>query len=461
MLNTSNTVAETIAAFCSDVELSDLPSRTLERGHQCVVDNVGASIAARGADYIASLESVFAAGGVSTVFGSRNRRDPAAAALINGVAAHGEDFDDTFEGSPMRAGSCVVPAVVAACESEERSGADLLRGVCIGLEVSYRFHRASVGRVGPRGFHHVGVVGTMGAAAGVSSALGLTRAQATMALGIAGSLASGLAEWRKDRAWTKRLHPGWSAQAGLQAARFARAGFRGPSSVVEGDNGWLLAFTGARDAQAAALTDGIGTAWLMDDIVFKPYPCATMLHPYLDCAVASFAGGLRADDIHKVECFVSPQVIPMLWEPSRERCAPETSYAAKFSGQFAVATALVNGRAGLAEFDDGSVRNEEILALARRVVVVEDLGSDFPHNYSARIRVHNSATRFTEYVQPHMRGGRKEPLSWDQIEQKFESNVLHGRGDGRFATRLLDGFLRELPLQNGMQELARIHSELG
>ena len=166
----------------------------------------------------------------------------AGAALVNGTAAHGEDFDDTFEGGPVHAGAVVVPAVLAACERHRPDGAAALRGIAVGVEVLCRLSLVVPKAVHKAGFHPTAVFGAMGAAAGVAAALGLDRRQTVDALGIAGSMASGIIEYLAEGAWTKRMHAGWAAQSGLRAALMARAGFSGPRTVFEGTHGLFHGF---------------------------------------------------------------------------------------------------------------------------------------------------------------------------------------------------------------------------
>ena len=104
------------------------------------------------------------------------------------------------------------------------------------------------------------------------------------ALGIAGSMASGIIEYLAEGAWTKRLHPGWAAQSGMRAADLARAGFSGPRTVFEGTHGLYQAFAHTAEGDWGKLLDGFGERWLAASIAFKPYACGTMTQPYIDCA---------------------------------------------------------------------------------------------------------------------------------------------------------------------------------
>ena len=196
----------------------------------------------------------------------------AGAAFVNGTAAHGEDFDDTFEGGPVHAGAVIVPAVLAACERYHPDGPSALLGIAVGVEVICRLSLVAPKAVHKAGFHPTAVFGAMAAAAAVGAALKLSPRQLVDALGIVGSMAGGIIEYLAEGAWTKRLHPGWAAQSGLRAAGLARAGFLGPRTVFEGVHGLFHGFARTTTGDYDALTGDFGARWVTPTLAFKPYP---------------------------------------------------------------------------------------------------------------------------------------------------------------------------------------------
>src|SRR5262249_27849112 len=146
--------------------------------------------------------------GNATAIGHPGRFGAAAAAFVNGTAAHGEDFDDTFEGGPVHAGAVVVPAVLAAAEQERRAGGAAVLGIAAGVETICRLSLVVPKAVHKSGFHPTAVFGAVAAAAAAGAALGLDRRQLVDALGIGGSMASGIIEYLAEGTWTKRMHPG-------------------------------------------------------------------------------------------------------------------------------------------------------------------------------------------------------------------------------------------------------------
>ena len=234
-------VAETVAQWLASVTPGDVPGEGVETARRLLIDVAGLCVAARREPYVgATLGAVDR--GTCTVFGHSGSFDAFGAALVNGTAAHGEDFDDTFEGGPVHSGAVIVPAVVAACEREGLGGDRLLVGIATGTELMCRMSLVAPMATHNAGFHPTAVFGALASAAAVSSALRLPADAAASALGIAGSMASGIIEYLTEGTWTKRMHAGWAAQSGIRAALMARGGFLGPRTVLDGRNSVYRAF---------------------------------------------------------------------------------------------------------------------------------------------------------------------------------------------------------------------------
>jgi 2-methylcitrate dehydratase PrpD len=283
----------------------------------------------------------------------------------------------------------------------------------------------------------VGVIGALGAAAGAGTALGLPPQQLAMAFGIAASTASGIIEYLTDGAWTKRLHPGWAAQSGYKAAILARTGFFAPRTVFEGAHSFFRAFAPTATPDYSHLTEGLGRDWYMERVVFKPYACGTMIHPYIDCTIRLAQQGVRGDDIESIVCETGEGLVHRLWEPLAAKHEPPSGYAAKFSMPYCMAVGFYEGDAGLAQFTDEKARDPRILALACKISYVIDPANEYPRNYSGHIKVTLKDGEVIELRQPHMRGGMHEPLSDQEIIAKFFSNAAHGGWPRERAEKLL------------------------
>jgi 2-methylcitrate dehydratase PrpD len=420
-------VAEVFAHWAIGLEPRAIPAAARAVAAKALLDVAGLCLAARGTDYVRATLAAWDGEGGCTVLGHARGLDAAGAALVNGTAAHGEDFDDSFEGTPVHASAVVLPAVLAAAERYRLAGPDALRGYVVGTELMCRLALVAPTAIHRAGFHPTAVIGALGAAAGVGATLRLPAPQLTSALGIAGSMASGLLEYLAEGTWTKRLHAGWAAQAGLRAALLAREGFLGPRTVLEGEHGFFHAFAVAGiERDFRFVIEDLGETWQMARIAFKPYACGTMLHPFIDCAIRLASEGVAAADVREIVCRVGEGTVHRLWEPLAEKRAPTTSYSAKFSGPFAVALGLLERAAGLEQFTEAKVRASDLLGLAANVRYEIDPENEYPRNYTGEVRVLLADGSVRGARQPHLRGGVKEPLGRSEIAAKFRANASYG-----------------------------------
>ena len=438
-------VAEMLANKIVALKAGELPAATKRKCEDLLIDVVGLCVTARNEDYIRSALAACDDDGPCTAIGHQRLLSAAGAAFVNGTAAHGEDFDDTFEGGPVHAGAVIVPAVLAACERHNPDGRMALTGIAVGTEVLCRLSLVVPKAVHKAGFHPTAIFGAMGAAAGVGAALGLNVRQIVDSLGIAGSMAGGIIEYLAEGAWTKRLHAGWAAQSGIRAVLLARNGFVGPRTVFEGVHGLFNGFAHTTQGDYGALTGDFGARWVTDTLAFKPYPCGTMAQPYIDCARRLAARGVSPADIKEIVCEVAEGTVHRLWEPLADKQRPPNGYAAKFATPYLLAAGFVHGGVGLSAFTQAAVADREVLALAAKVKFVIDPDNPYPRNYTGHLRATMKDGGVIEERQPHLRGGAQEPLTRQDVTDKFARNTQHGgwsKAQSDAALSLLAGLYR-------------------
>ena len=431
------TVAEVLAAWLGGTRPEDLPARAVETARHLFVDVAGLCVAARREPYVGATLAASDRGGACTAIGHAGAFDAFSAALVNGTAAHGEDYDDTFEGGPVHSGAVIVPAVLAACEREQLGGDRLLVGVATGVELLCRLSLVAPMATHKAGFHPTAVFGALAAAGAVGAALRVPPAAIASAIGIAGSMASGIIEYLAEGTWTKRMHAGWAAQSGIRATLMARAGFEGPRTVLEGTHGFYRAFAPSRPADFAPLLDGLGSKWVMETIAFKPYACGTMTQPFIDCAVALAESGVSPDDVTEIVCEVAEGTVHRLWEPLAAKHRPPTPYAAKFSTPFCMAVGFVDRKAGFAQFAEDRVHDPAVVALASKIRYIINPHDEYPRNFSGHLRAALRDGSEREFRQPHMRGGAHAPLPAAELERKFMENARYGGWSDALSGRLL------------------------
>ncbi|WP_159588275.1 MmgE/PrpD family protein [Chelativorans xinjiangense] len=431
----ARSVSERLAEWAATLAPEALPDAAKAKARDILVDTVGLCVAARGTDYVAAVKAA-AEPGDHLIIGHLERASASSAALVNGTAAHGEDFDDTFEGGPVHSGAVVVPALIAAAERYQLTNDRLMLGIAAGTEMLCRLALTLPKAVHKAGFHPTAVLGTFGATFGICVACRAGEKVIANALGIAGSMASGIIEYLGDGSWTKRMHPGWSAQSALRAYAMAETGFVGPRAVFEGTHGAFKTFAPSIEPKTDILFEDLGQTFVMDTITFKPYPCGTMVQPYIDCAMKLKARGIPLEGIEKIVCKTAEGIVHRLWEPLDLKRRPPTAYAAKFSTPFGVALGLVRGRAGLGDFTEAAIADDELIRIAGLVDFEIDPKNPYPAAYTGHVRIAYRDGQVEEAEQGHMRGGVEEPLTRDEIDAKFRANLAfggHARADALLA----------------------------
>lgn len=419
--------AEQMSDFVAALRFTDLPPAVVRNGKLRILDILGICLASAQMDFARfSVATMQEWGGKeeSSVIGFTGRLPMVNAALANGLTAHGLDYDDTHTESITHASACVVPTALAVGEAVGASGKEVLTAAVAGWETLTRIGMAAPGRFHSRGFHATSICGTFAAALTAGKLLGLSPATLSNALGICGSLTSGSFEYLADGSWVKRLHPGWAAHAGIVAALLAQKGFSGPHTIFEGRFGLYRTHLGEGEFALERLTAGLGDTWETLNISFKPYPCCHYNHAFIDCVrFLQERHAIRAEEVAEVECLIGEGQVPIVCEPAEIKHRPQTPYHAQFSLPFAVALMLKEGRVGIDEFSEERLRDEELLALARRVTYTVDPTSSFPTHFPGWVKIRLKDGRIVEHQEPYNRGGPVRPLTEGELIDKFVANA--------------------------------------
>jgi 2-methylcitrate dehydratase PrpD len=171
-----------------------------------------------------------------------------------------------------------------------------------------------------------------------------------------------------------------------------------------------------------------------------------MAQPYIDCARRLAARGIRPEDIREIVCEVAEGTVHRLWEPLADKQRPRNGYAAKFATPYLLATGFVRGGVGLGAFTEAAIRDSQVLALAAKVRFVIDPQNPYPKNYTGHIRATLKDGGVIEERQPYLRGGAQEPLTRQDVSDKFALNTQHGgwtRAQSDATLKLLAGLYQE------------------
>ena len=422
----SESYSRAIGRFARGLKLADVPSDVIAKAKLVFLDTLGIALASSTMDFGAMVSNVARKLGGdkhSVVIGSANRVAAANAVVANGTLAHGLDYDDTLEEAIVHTGSCAWMTALAVGEEVGANGAAVLEAAIAGTEVLCKVGLVAPGKFHARGFHPTAICSTFGAAAAAGKLYGLDADQWVDAFGLCGSQSSGIIEYLADGTWTKRMHPGWSAHGGVIACLLAQEGFRGPAKGFEGTDGFFKAFGGKNDYRFEKLLE-LGKAWEIPKLAFKSYPCGSISHPYMDCALKiKQKYSPPPDEIAAVVCCTAEGPVHRLWEPLADKQKPVSPYGAKFSLPFSIAVMLVRGRAGLEEFTEAAIADTTVLKLAAKVRYELDPTIDYPRHFSGHVKVILTNGRVLEENQPHPRGGLEDPLPPAEIMEKFRANA--------------------------------------
>ncbi|MBY0335420.1 MAG: MmgE/PrpD family protein, partial [Acetobacteraceae bacterium] len=361
----------------------------------------------------------------ATLLGLGRRSDVATAALVNAIASHVQDFDDTHEGTLIHPSAPVLPAVLALGEARGAAGAEVLTAFLLGVEVACRVGMAVSPAHYDAGWHITGTAGAIGAAAGAARLLGLDAERAAWAIGIAAAMPVGLRV--HFGAMAKSLHPGRAAQNGLLAAALAEQGFDAAPDALEGRRGFAEVLGHAWDE--VRITADLGRRWEIELNTYKPFACGLVVHPTIDlCRGLRGEPGFDPAAIERVVLRVHPLVMDLTGK--RE---PRTGLEGKFSVFHAAAIGLLRGAAGEAEFTDECVNDPPIVALRARVEAVVDPGLG---RTETEVTVHlaDGRTRVAHTAAPI--GSLANPMSDAMLSEKFLANAGPVLGEARAAALL-------------------------
>ena len=418
--------SQAIGRFVRGLSIDDIPQAVVDKAKLVLLDTLGVALASSTMDFGAMVTSVAQALGGSPhsqLVGSDSKVAAANAVLANGTLAHGLDYDDTLEEAIVHTGCCAGMTALAVGEEVGANGRSVLEAAVAGTEVMCKIGIVAPGKFHARGFHPTALCSTFGAAAAAGRLYGLELGQWSDAFGLCGSQSSGIIEYLADGTWTKRMHPGWAAHGGVIATLLAREGFRGPEKVFEGTHSFFRSFAGPSEYRFEKLLE-LGKIWETPRLTFKSYPCGSISHPYMDCALKLRNKYAPApEQIVEVVCRTAQGPVHRLWEPLADKQRPASSYGAKFSLPYCIAVMLIRGRAGLDEFTDAAIQDPSVLALAKKVRYELDPSIDYPRHFSGHVRIGLADGTVVEENQPHPRGGFEDPLPPEEIESKFRANA--------------------------------------
>jgi 2-methylcitrate dehydratase PrpD len=422
-------ITQELARYCSRVKFNDLSDEVIDCAKYRFLDFI--SVACRGSKedpsqtiyrFVKEMDK-----GEGVIVGTKEKAPYLYSALANGTSSHAIEMDDVDNEASLHPGVVVFPSALATGEMVGASGKSFILAVVLGYEVMVRLGRA----LGPensykRGFHPTGTCGTFGSSVASSKILGLQEEAILNAIGISGSQAAGSMEYLAQGAWTKPFHAGWAAHSGMVAALLSRKGFKGPSSILEGRDGFLHAYSNGADP--SKVLEGIGSRFQILRTSVKPHACCRYMQPPIDAVLKIVnENNLRPEQVKKIKVGVLRAGAPLIAEPIESKYNPQSIVDAQFSMPFGATAALLYGKAGLKEFQLSTIQSRPVREMMRKVecIVDPELDRTFPKQWRATAEILTEDEKRYSTTVEYPKGDPENPLSWEEMIERFHD--LTGR----------------------------------
>jgi 2-methylcitrate dehydratase PrpD len=411
----------TLAEFAAGLNYEDIPGPVVERAKDCLIDTIGAAVFGSTMPWskiVAGYAKANGGGGACTVLGPDGiRATPPMAALANGALAHAFEMDSLRQPSAgIHPGSTLGPPVLAMAESTEASGQELITAFIAGNEVMSRIGLASKHSSEKMGFHAPGLVGPIGGAAALGRLLEFDVDRIVNAMGVAGSLSSGLLEFVRSGTggMVKRLHMGRASEGAVLAASLAKEGFTGPITVLEGEFGFLNVY--CRDADITELTRELGTDFDTLNICLKRFSAHITAHTPIQAVLDLKAEhGFVGDDVAALTVQGSEKMLTHHNIPE-----PKDVMLGQYSTPFCVALAVHRDPLDPRSFSEENLNDEAIRRLCRNVKVeLRDDAAGETTPWASIVKITLKDGRELEKRADSFKGMPSDPVSRDDMKDKF------------------------------------------
>lgn len=431
------------------MKYEDIPDDVIKKAKLIIRDGLGNQIAASAISDPARkvIEMVKEWGGKpeSTVMGYGFRVPTPMAAMCNAMLGHGVELDDAHGSGLIKAGSVMVPSLLALAEANDKSGKEVITALIAGYEVAIRLAKAINPGHRQRGFHTTGTVSAIGVAAAGAKLLGCDINGIASAIGLGAMQSAGIQSYLDDPCMAKPFSPGKAAFNGAMAAIMASRGFTGPKKALEGREGFLNGYCDA--IRVSDLLDGLGEKFVIMEVGFKPHAACRYSHGPIDLAQQFFhEDKVRLEDVQSIRVNMCELSIRQASKPK-----PPNLNAAMGSTQFSVSLALEKGRNGLREYWDGFSNQKIHDASSMRTTLISEAAYGLTGRQAAvELTLKNGEILRRE--QPEPKGEPSNPLTDQELTDKFTGLVRMLNGAQEWIPSLSDS-LMSLENQPSIQEM--------
>lgn len=429
-------VTDRLVSFVMDFSSDHLTSELRDKLSQLLLDYIGmavsgAKIPESSIPFQQAVKAMSqSSSGTATAIGTDLRLPPQYAALLNGAHAHSLDFDDTHLEAALHPGVTVISAAFVEAETSSSNVEDFLAALAIGYEITCRLGVA-IGSSGyKRGFHNTSTCGIFGAVAVIGKLRKLDSLTLRNAFGLALSMAAGSMQYLENGSWNKRLHPGLAAKSAFEAVMFAESGVIGTALPIEGQFGFLHAYSGEYDKRE--LLKGLGDEWFFLKTALKPYSACRMTHGMIELADQLAEGSRREGTVESINVKISAICFPVVGKPTPNKIHPQNIVDAQFSVYYQTAVSFLHGsNLGWSVYD--YLDDEKVKRLSDKITVEV---ADVPNATATTVSVTWDNGLSSEASVERLLWEAERPVTWIGLENKFR-----GLTSGLLGAESIDGII--------------------
>lgn len=440
-------VSISLAKFITEKHIEDLPAWTIHEAKRTLINMIGISLSASassGNEMLLSWVKNEDSRPRASIIGSSLRTSPFNAAMMNGFLAHLQDYDDTHFPTVLHPTAPVWPAVLAASEDQNATGLQSLGSFVLGAEVACRLAMSVHPWHYDMGWHITGTTGVFGAVIGAGKILNLDTPTLNMAIGQAGTYASGIREVFGSH--TKPMHAAKAACNGLQSAYLAVNGFTGADDIIGGRRGFWEVLSPNGHNQDVLLND-FGKHWELGNNGLKPYANGVVSHPLQDAVIyLRNTHVINPETVTSINARVHPLVLELMNRPE-----PQRGLEGKFSFQHCAAAALIDGAGHDAQFSDEKISDPLIASVRSKVNATID---DSLREDEVYVSIITNDGSVLEHHIEHATGSPQNPMPDSTLESKFKDLAGEVMSENQVA-KLLDS-LWEIDKAPNLNEIATL-----
>jgi 2-methylcitrate dehydratase len=422
-------VARELAKYATSLTFQDLPPDVIHQTKRLVLDTLGCAIGGYDSEANRAIQELIKELGhleETTVFGSGLKTSCLNAALVNGVMVRYLDYNDTafiIQGETYRTGyhpSEIIPGILALGERQRLSGKEVIAAIVAGYDLSLCFLEAVRGP----GMEKKGWNGdTRGAyimPLMAGKLLGLNENQIENAVGIAGSCHAvlGILDTpAEEYTMTKNIRFPTMSYAGIMAAMLAKKGFTGPTTIIEGNDGFVqVIMNGEYDLTKLIPTKG---KFAIRETCIKSITADFSSHGHLTATLKLVKeNDIKPEDVAEVTIITSKRCAEHTGDPVKKY--PKNKETADHSSYYLTAIAIIDRQIGPDQFTLEKFQNPKVRELIDKVILKGDPDLDKARPAGISEIVSKQGKKYQCRVD-YPRGHARNPMTDEEIIGKFKS----------------------------------------